>query len=105
MPWHAPRFDFEAVETPYAGSSPATFAASAAGAKHGQMKAGTQAWRVFLLLRDQPRTMRELSELSELPINIICARMGFLRKHGLVIEAGSMPGPCGALNTLWRAKL
>ncbi len=87
---------------PFSGSSPRTWQNSRAGAMRGQPKAGSQTWRIYLALRSCGHTMHELSDDTGLPINIVCARIGWLRRVGLIRDSGnSKPGPSGVPNTIW----
>jgi hypothetical protein len=106
LPWIEPvlPWDGQAVTTPYRGSSLNAEATSKAGAIKGWPRAGSQAWTIFLLIRERPRTMNELRDLTSLPINVICARVGWLRKQRLVKDSKrTRLGPSGVLNVIWEA--
>ena len=101
MPWHQPALTLEGVTvaTPFRRGS----AVSEHGAKTGWPKAGSQAWTIYLLLRERPRTMHDIEVLTSYPINIVCARIGWLKKQHLVRECGTVDGPFRTPNTLYRA--
>ena len=97
LPWDGPQ-----VTTPYRGSSRTTEATSKAGAMQGYPKAGSQSWTIYMLVRERPRTMHELQDRTGLAINIICARVGWLRKNTLVRDSGQTRiGPANVPNVIW----
>lgn len=79
--------------------------ASYSGAVTAAPRAGSQADRIYELLRVLPfATYHDLAEDVGLPLATICARMAALRKAGKVESAGTMIGPYGARRTVWRAR-
>lgn len=87
---------------PFSGSLPTTWQTSRVGAIHGQPKAGSQAWRIYLELRRHAQTMHELSDATGLPINLVCARVGWLRQQRLVTTDATKICPAGLPNAVWR---
>ena len=79
-------------------------ATSQAGAKAGQPKAGSQAWRIYLSLRACPQTLHELSDQTGLPLNICCARVGWVKKAQLIYAHTTKVGPHGVPNTVWAVR-
>lgn len=91
--------------TPFANSPDArATACSKAGATFAKPRVGSQADRVLASLREHgPQSMHDLHTTTGLVIPTICARLGWLRKRGLVEVIGAKAGPHGVKvpNTLW----
>ena len=90
---------------PFTGTTPISRHCSYLGARKGSLKAGSQADRILGFITTwQPVTDHELVELSGLPLNIVNARTGGLRKIGKIQRDGWKPGPWGTKNSCWVTK-
>lgn len=94
--------DAEPVSLPFQGTESLSRHSSYEGAKHALPRAGSQAWRLFLLYREHgPQTDHQASTALNLPLATICARRCWLRDKGLVKAVDSVSGPFGTRNTSW----
>jgi hypothetical protein len=98
-----PHLDATPLDLPFSGTTPIARHCSYEGAKTALPRAGSQAWTIYLLLREEALTRHELTEKTGLPVTTICARLGFLLKHTLVHECGTVKGPHGISNTQYIA--
>ncbi len=100
-----PHLDAQPVALPFSGNEIIARHCSAEGARAASPRAGSQAWRLFLLYRESgPQTDHEASQALALPLATICARRGWLVDRGLVEAQGSKRGPYGTRNTRWAAR-
>lgn len=89
-------------ELPFSGTVPLSRHCSYQGAKASLPRSGSQAWRVYLALKDRPMTMHELEAAVDLPLATICARVGWLRQRDLVRAIDTRKNPnTNVSNTVW----
>lgn len=98
-----PHLDATPLELPFQGSTRLSERCSHDGAVAALPRAGTQAWAIYLALREQAMTRHELHKATGLPVTTICARVGWLLKHKLIHECGSVTGPFDVSNTRYIA--
>lgn len=87
---------------PFSGAGPLARHASVTGAVRALPRAGSQAWRLYLLYRARgPQTDHQASRALDLPLASICARRSWLVAQHLVVAHDLVVGPFGAKNTRW----
>ncbi len=98
-----PHLDATPLELPFQGSTRLSEQCSRDGAVAALPRAGSQAWTIYLLLRERAMTRHELADRTGLPVTTICARIGWLKAKGLIRECGSVKGPFSVSNTRYGA--
>lgn len=97
-----PRLDTDSLALPFSGSLPLTRHCSYEGAKAALPRAGSQALRVLMVIKDHgPVTDHDLVARTGLPLNVVNARRHALLEKGLIHAAGSVVGPHAVRNTTW----
>ena len=88
---------------PFSGRSILSRACSREGAVSALPRAGSQALRVLLALKERPMTRHELADETGLPITTLCASIAWLKSRGLIHECGAVKGKFGVKNVSYQA--
>lgn len=98
-----PRIPSDAgLPLPFSGSVSLTRHCSHEGAKQALPRAGSQAMRVLLAIKEHgPVTDQQLVALTGLPLNVVNARRHALAEKALIYASGTVMGPRGVRNTTW----